>query len=69
MDKTDSFVEDLSYWSNVISYKWYIALLRGDIATGDIVSVWKPAWVILTKSAFFGNHYIPQHWIILQFFS
>ncbi len=24
-------------------HKWYIALLLGDIATGDIASVWEPA--------------------------
>ncbi len=43
MNKTDSFVQDLPYWSNTISHKWYIALLFGDIAADDIASVWEPA--------------------------
>ncbi len=36
MNRTDSLVQDLSYWSNAISYKGYIALLLDDIVTGDI---------------------------------
>ncbi len=43
MNKADSFVQDLSYWSNAIPLKWCIALLLGDIATGDIASVWELA--------------------------
>ncbi len=43
MNKTDSFVQDHSYWSNMISHKWYIASLIGDIATGNIATAWEPA--------------------------
>ncbi len=39
MNETDSFVQYLSYWSDAISHKSCIALLLGDIATGDIASV------------------------------
>ncbi len=43
MNKTDSSVQDFSFWSNAISHKWYIAPLLDDIATGDIASVWETA--------------------------
>ncbi len=43
MNETDSFVQDLSHWSNAIFHKWYVTLWLDDVATGDIASVWEPA--------------------------